>query len=78
MRIDQRDWAVLRDHGLDWKVTLDGVPQRLVIWADDEAGELEAFVPGPDGRPQLDPKGPGALTEIRRGKVLFIRSLVRA
>lgn len=51
-------------------ITLDGVEQRLVMWADEAKGELEAFVPNADGKPQVDPKDSGrAWSEVRRGVV---------
>lgn len=79
MRIEQKDWQALKDMGWRWTVTLDGVPQRLVIWADAEKGELEVLVPDARGRAQIDPSDRSrALTEVRRGKVvLFIRSQIR-
>jgi hypothetical protein len=72
MRVDVADqaYAALRAAGRSVRVWLDGVEQTQVIWADEEAGELQRFEIGPDGRPLS--VGDTWLAVVHRGAVKVV------
>ena len=68
MRVDARNPRPPR--GRSYRIFLDGQSAGLVVWADDEAGELERIVKGDDGRPVI--VNGAAKTEVVRGRVQIV------